>query len=82
MDADRLVRVTSSPAFTWWVRHVASWLDPLLFRATNGRLTLDGAAGHANRLLDDLPRPAAPLDSFDQAVAAAATPLSRRVLSP
>ena len=42
MDADRLVRLTTGPAFTWWVRHVASWLDPLLFKATNGRLTSMG----------------------------------------
>ena len=37
MDADRLVQLTTGPAFTWWVRHAASWLDPLLFKATNGR---------------------------------------------
>jgi deazaflavin-dependent oxidoreductase (nitroreductase family) len=42
MAADRLVQLTTSAAFTWWVRHVASRLDPLLFRATNGRLTSMG----------------------------------------
>ena len=42
MDADRLVQLTTSPAFAWWIRHVASRLDPLLFKATNGRLTSMG----------------------------------------
>ena len=37
-----LVRLSTSPVFTWWVKHVASPLDPLLFRATNGRLTCFG----------------------------------------
>jgi deazaflavin-dependent oxidoreductase (nitroreductase family) len=39
MTPDRLVALTTGPACTWWVRHVAARLDPLLFRPTNGRLT-------------------------------------------
>jgi len=42
MNPDRLVALTTGPAFTWWVRHVASRLDPLLFKVTNGRLTSMG----------------------------------------
>lgn len=39
---DRLVQLTTSAGFAWWIRHVASRLDPLLFKATNGRLTSMG----------------------------------------
>lgn len=39
---DRIVKVSTSPAFTWWIRNVAARLDPLLFKATNGRLTTFG----------------------------------------
>jgi deazaflavin-dependent oxidoreductase (nitroreductase family) len=42
MADDFLVRLSTSPVFTWWVKHVASPLDPWLFRATNGRLTCFG----------------------------------------
>ena len=42
MDSERIVNLTTGPAFTWWVRHVASRLDPLIFRATNGRFTSMG----------------------------------------
>jgi len=39
---DRLVRLTTHPVTTWLIRHVASPLDPLIFRATGGRLTTFG----------------------------------------
>ena len=41
---DKMVGLTTSPAFTWWVKHVASRLDPLVFRASNGRFTSMGPA--------------------------------------
>ncbi len=37
-----VVRLSTHPAATWLVRNVASRLDPLLFRASNGRLTCFG----------------------------------------
>lgn len=37
-----LVRLTTNRLSTWLFRHVASRIDPLLFRATNGRLTSFG----------------------------------------
>lgn len=37
-----IVRLSTNRAATWWIRHVASRLDPLLFRATGGRLTSFG----------------------------------------
>lgn len=43
MDEDRLVRLTTHPVATWWVRHVASRIDPLIFRATRGRYFSFGA---------------------------------------
>ena len=42
MNEERLVRLSTNPAATWWIRHVASRLDPWLFRATGGRLTSFG----------------------------------------
>ena len=42
MDPERIVALTTGPAFTWWVKHVASRLDPLIFKATNGRFTSMG----------------------------------------
>ena len=39
---DLIVRITTHPWMLWWIRHVASPLDPLLFRATNGRFTAMG----------------------------------------
>ena len=44
MDTERIVKLTTGPIFTWWVKHVASRLDPLIFKATNGRLTSMGPA--------------------------------------
>ena len=42
MDPERIVALTTGTAFTWWVKHVASRLDPFIFKATNGRLTSMG----------------------------------------
>ena len=39
---DLVVRLSTNPVATWLIRNVASKLDPLLFRATNGRLTCFG----------------------------------------
>lgn len=39
---DRIVRITTHPAMVWVIRNVASHIDPLLFRATGGRLTVFG----------------------------------------
>ncbi|MBM4266483.1 MAG: nitroreductase family deazaflavin-dependent oxidoreductase [Deltaproteobacteria bacterium] len=37
-----LVRLTTNPVSSWLIRNVASRVDPVLFRATNGRLTCFG----------------------------------------
>lgn len=37
-----IVWISTARATTWWIRHVASRLDPLIFRATNGRFTSMG----------------------------------------
>lgn len=37
------VRLVTHPVSTWLIRHVCSPLDPLIFRATNGRLFSMGA---------------------------------------
>lgn len=37
-----IVRLSTSRPFGWLIRHVASRLDPLVFKATNGRLTSMG----------------------------------------
>ena len=42
MTSEWIVRLTTRPAFAWWVKHVASRLDPLVFKATNGRFTSMG----------------------------------------
>ena len=36
------VWLSTTPAFTWFIRRVASRLDPVIFRATGGRLTSMG----------------------------------------
>ena len=36
------VWISTTPAVTWLIKHVASRLDPLIFKATNGRLTSMG----------------------------------------
>lgn len=41
--SDRLiVWLSTNPVATWFIRHVASRIDPWLFRATHGRLTSMG----------------------------------------
>ena len=42
MRDDWLVRLTTNPVTTWWIRNVASRLDPWLFKKTGGRLTTFG----------------------------------------
>jgi deazaflavin-dependent oxidoreductase (nitroreductase family) len=39
---ETVVRLSTHPVATWLIRNVASRLDPLLFRASNGRLTCFG----------------------------------------
>ena len=39
-----LVWLTTNPVTTWWIRHVASRLDPRIFRATQGRFFSMGKA--------------------------------------
>ncbi len=41
---DFVVRLTTHPAFVWLIRHVFSPLDPIVFRATNGRFFTMGKA--------------------------------------
>lgn len=42
MSDDFVVRLTTNRVVTWIIRNVASRLDPVLFRATNGRFTSMG----------------------------------------
>jgi deazaflavin-dependent oxidoreductase (nitroreductase family) len=42
VNQDLVVRVSTSRAVTWWIKHVASRLDPVIFRATGGRFTSMG----------------------------------------
>jgi deazaflavin-dependent oxidoreductase (nitroreductase family) len=42
MRESLLVRITTSRVFTWILVHMASRIDPVLFKATNGRLTMFG----------------------------------------
>lgn len=44
MKQDTVVWLTTNPVTTWWIRNVASRLDPLIFRATNGRFFSMGRA--------------------------------------
>jgi deazaflavin-dependent oxidoreductase (nitroreductase family) len=39
---ETLVKLSTNRAATWFIRHVASRLDPVLFRLTGGRLTVFG----------------------------------------
>ena len=39
------VRLTTNPVSTWLIRHICSPLDPLIFKATNGRYFSMGAPG-------------------------------------
>ena len=42
MNDDFVVRLSTSRAATWWIKHVASRLDPVIFRASGGRFTSMG----------------------------------------
>jgi deazaflavin-dependent oxidoreductase (nitroreductase family) len=42
LDERTVVKLSTSPAATWLIKHVASRIDPLIFRATNGRFTCFG----------------------------------------
>ena len=42
MNDDFVVRLSTSRAATWWIKHVASRLDPVIFRASRGRFTSMG----------------------------------------
>jgi len=37
------VRLVTNPVTTWWIRNVAARLDPIVFKATNGRFFTMGA---------------------------------------
>lgn len=39
---ERFVKVSTSPAFTWWIKNVAAKIDPFLFKVTGGRFTTFG----------------------------------------
>jgi deazaflavin-dependent oxidoreductase (nitroreductase family) len=43
MDERCIVWLSTNPAATWVIRHIASRLDPVIFKASNGRLTSMGA---------------------------------------
>ena len=45
MSDDLIVWLSTNPVATWIIRHIASPLDPLIFRATNGRFTSMGPPG-------------------------------------
>ena len=42
MPDSLVVKLSTNPVATWLIRNVASRLDPLIFRITNGRLTSFG----------------------------------------
>jgi deazaflavin-dependent oxidoreductase (nitroreductase family) len=42
MDEDLVVRLSTNRVATWLIRNVASKIDPILFKATGGRLTSFG----------------------------------------
>ncbi len=42
MDDRFIVRLSTNPFATWLIKHVASPLDPAIFKATNGRFTSMG----------------------------------------
>lgn len=39
---ETFVKISTSSAFTWWIRNVAAKLDPILFKATGGRWSTFG----------------------------------------
>ena len=40
-----LVKLVTNPVTTWWIRTIASPLDPILMRLTNGRFATMGPVG-------------------------------------
>ena len=42
LSDDFIVKLTTNPFATWYIRKVASKLDPILFKATNGRFSSMG----------------------------------------
>jgi len=42
VNDDFVVRLSTSRVATWWIKHVASRLDPVIFRASGGRFTSMG----------------------------------------
>jgi deazaflavin-dependent oxidoreductase (nitroreductase family) len=42
VNDDFVVRLSTSRVATWWIKHVASRLDPVIFRASGGRFTSIG----------------------------------------
>lgn len=42
MDSDFLIWLTTNSVTTWVIKNIASPLDPLIFKATNGRFTSMG----------------------------------------
>ena len=42
MNEDVIVRLSTNRLATWLIKHVASRLDPVIFKATGGRLTCFG----------------------------------------
>ncbi len=42
MNEDLIVWLSTNRVATWFIKHVASRLDPVIFKATNGRLTCFG----------------------------------------
>ncbi len=42
MYARFIIWISATPVASWLVKHFASRLDPLIFKATNGRLTSMG----------------------------------------
>ena len=42
MDERTIVWLSTNPVATWLIKHLASPLDPLIFKATNGRFTVFG----------------------------------------
>jgi deazaflavin-dependent oxidoreductase (nitroreductase family) len=41
----RLVKLVTNPISTWLIRSISAPLDPIVFRATNGKFTTMGPAG-------------------------------------
>ena len=48
-----LVKLVTNPVTTWWIRTIASPLDPILMRLTNGRFATMGPVGDTMITRDD-----------------------------